>query len=86
MGKILLLIVLAAIAVAWFRARARRVDRQDAGHSPAGAGPRPVAAERMVTCAYCALNLPASEAVFDATGTAYCGAPHLEAQRARERR
>ena len=85
MGKILLLIVLAAIIVAWFRARARRLDADDA----AGAAQRPppqVAPEKMVTCAQCGLNLPAGEAVFDSKGTAFCGAAHLEQARARERR
>ena len=86
MGKILLLIVLAAIVVAWFRARARREEIQGRGGSGPGAAPRQVAPEQMVSCAQCGLNLPASEAVFDAGGTAFCGAPHLEAMRARERR
>ncbi|MDB5806158.1 MAG: hypothetical protein JWN73_3480 [Betaproteobacteria bacterium] len=88
MGKILLLLVLALVVVAWFRARARREEIDEAasrGQSPAAA-PRQVAPEQMVSCAQCGLNLPASEAVFDAGGVAYCGAPHLEAARARQAR
>lgn len=77
MGKLLILIVLVAIAMAWFRARAR----QEAGAERQAAA-RPAGPERMVACAQCGLHLPASEAVFDAGGGAYCGAPHLEAARA----
>lgn len=77
MTKILLLIVLVAIVVAWLRARARQVKPP----APAAAESR---AEAMVTCAHCSLNLPAGEAVFDAAGTPFCGAPHLEARRARQ--
>jgi len=101
MGKILLLIVLAVIVVAWFRARAGREDRGngaggqacdkagDKAGGAAGAAQRPpaqVAPEQMVTCPQCGLNLPAGEAVFDSRGTPYCGAAHLEQTRARERR
>ena len=86
MGKILVLIVLALIIVAWFRARARQVGSGDAGAAGAGAAPRRVAPEQMVTCAQCSLNLPASEAVFDAAGTPFCGAAHLRERRERERR
>jgi uncharacterized protein len=78
MGKIVLLIVLVAIAVAWFRARANKVT----GTRPPASAQRP-GAERMVTCAQCSVHLPASEAVFDAAGTPFCGQPHLEARRAR---
>lgn len=76
MGKILVIIVLVAIAVAWLRARARQ-DTPSASAQPP--------AEAMVTCAHCSLNLPAGEAVFDAAGTPFCGAPHLEARRAERR-
>ena len=93
MGKILLLIVLAVIVVAWFRARAGREDRGNGAggqaSDKAGAAQRPpaqVAPEQMVTCSQCGLNLPAGEAVFDSRGTPYCGAAHLEQTRARERR
>jgi hypothetical protein len=78
MSKVLLLVILVAIALAWSRSRGRRNQEQRA------AGP--VKAESMVTCVQCALNLPASEAVFDAAGTPFCCAAHLEARRARERR
>jgi len=84
MGKILVLIVLALIIVAWFRARARQVGPGDAGG--ASAAPRQVAPEQMVTCAHCGLNLPAGEAVFDAAATPFCGAAHLRERRERERR
>jgi len=82
MSKVLLLIVIAAIVVAWFRARARRASGDQAGaphqaHNTAQAG----GPERMVSCAQCRVHLPASEAVFDAAGTPFCGAPHLEAAR-----
>ena len=84
MGKILLLIILVAVAIAWFRARARQKSRE--GGAAAGATPAQSAGpERMVVCAQCAVHLPASEAVFDAGGTAFCGPAHLEAQRATER-
>jgi len=89
MGKILLLLVLAAIVVAWFRAKARREEIDELAareQGSAGQAPRQVAPEQMVSCAQCGLNLPASEAVFDAGGVAFCGAPHLEAMRAREKR
>lgn len=79
MGKIVLLIVLVAIAIAWFRARANKVTPKRDGAPPA----QPAGAERMVSCAHCSVHLPASEAVFDAAGTAFCGQPHLEARRAR---
>lgn len=82
MTKILILIIVVAIAIAWFRARARRVGPPPAASGTPAAQPL---GERMVTCAQCGLNLPSSEAVFDAAGTAFCGAPHLQAQRARER-
>jgi uncharacterized protein len=88
MGKILLLIVLVAVAMAWFRNRARREAAEELAENQAreqARGPRQVAPERMVSCAQCGLNLPASEAVFDAGGTAFCGAPHLEAARMRRR-
>jgi uncharacterized protein len=77
-AKIVLLLVLVAIAIAWVRTRVR-----DARPPPAA--PVQPKAETMVTCAQCGLNLPAGEAVFDAAGTAFCGAPHLEAQRAGRR-
>jgi uncharacterized protein len=78
MGKIVLLIVLVAIAIAWFRARANKVTDRKAPPPAQAAG-----AERMVSCAHCSVHLPASEAVFDAAGTPFCGQPHLEARRAR---
>lgn len=76
--KILFIIVLIAVAIAWLRARARAEEAAQGGQRPAA----PPAPERMVSCAQCGLHLPASEAVFDAGGTAYCGAPHLQASRA----
>jgi hypothetical protein len=78
MAKILLIVILVAIGVAWLRARARR-------DAPDAARPAAPPAEAMVTCAQCSLNLPAGEAVFDAAGTPFCGAPHLEARRAGQR-
>ncbi len=87
MTKILLLIIVVAVAVAWFRARSRQGGPPPAAPGvPPGTSASTPLGERMVTCAQCGLNLPSGEAVFDAAGTAYCGAPHLEAQRARERR
>lgn len=82
MGKILLLIIIAAVAIAWYRARLRAEERGD-GREDGSAPKGPRAPERMVSCAQCKVHLPASEAVFDAAGTAFCGAPHLEAHRAR---
>jgi uncharacterized protein len=83
MGKVLLLLVIAAIVIAWFRARARKVPGDQAGAARPGAHNTAQAAgpERMVSCAQCRVHLPASEAVFDAAGTPFCGAPHLEAAR-----
>ncbi|HEY4371271.1 MAG TPA: PP0621 family protein [Burkholderiales bacterium] len=77
--KILFIIVLIAVAIAWLRARARAEEgAAQAAQRPAGQAEP----ERMVSCAQCGLHLPASEAVFDAGGVAYCGAPHLQAARA----
>lgn len=83
MTKILLIIVLVAVAIAWFRARSKPPGARPA--TPKSEATQPLG-ERMVTCAQCGLNLPAGEAVFDAAGGAFCGSAHLEAQRARERR
>ena len=79
MGKILLLIILVAIAIAWFRARAKKAGTPGHAHAARQAGAN---GERMVSCAQCAVHLPASEAVFDAAGTAFCGPAHLEQRRA----
>jgi len=81
--KIILIIVLVAIAIAWFRARSRQAGARPA--QPKAQATQPLG-ERMVTCGQCGLNLPAGEAVFDAAGAAFCGTAHLDAQRARERR
>jgi len=86
MGKVLLLLVIAAIVVAWFRARARKASGDQAGaphqaHHAAHNAAQAAGPERMVSCAQCRVHLPASEAVFDAAGTPFCGAPHLEAAR-----
>ena len=78
MAKILLIAILIAIALAWLRAQARR-------DAPPQVRPAEPLAEAMVTCVQCGLNLPASEAVFDAAGTPFCGAAHLDARRARQR-
>jgi uncharacterized protein len=79
MGKVLLLLVIAAIVLAWFRARASKKAR--GGGAGAHGAAQAAGPERMVSCAQCKVHLPASEAVFDAAGTPFCGAPHLEAAR-----
>jgi len=82
-GKILLLIILVAIAIAWFRARAKKAGTPNGAQKSAPPATS-AAGERMVNCAQCAVHLPASEAVFDAAGTAFCGPAHLEQRRAQD--
>jgi len=58
MGKLLVLVLVVLVAYAFVKALAAK------GRA-SGAGPKPHAAERMVPCSQCGLNLPESEALAD---------------------
>jgi uncharacterized protein len=64
MGKVLVLVVVALVAWIVLRAWLRRPGRSGAA-----------AAEDMVACAHCAVNLPRSEAV-KAQGRFFCSEEH----------
>ncbi|HEX9390398.1 MAG TPA: PP0621 family protein [Usitatibacteraceae bacterium] len=59
MGKLLLLLLIAAVAWAFFK-KQQRPDRPAAGKSGEA---KPAAAERMVACASCGVYMPESDSV-----------------------
>lgn len=72
------LIVLAVLAVAFWIWRSNRVSDQNA-HPPKvkpGKAADSQSAETMLQCAYCAVHLPASDAVAGKQGR-YCSVEHL---------
>jgi uncharacterized protein len=79
-NKLLLVLLVVAVAVAWWM-RGRRRDRGPAGSDPAR---RPSAASRtrpsepaaMLACSHCGVHLPEAEALFDASGRPYCNEAH----------
>lgn len=78
--KFLLLIVVLALAAAWFFTRSRRGHK---GPPPAPKAPvrpaqgdAPAAAPAMLACAHCQVHLPQDEAQFDVAGKPYCSAEH----------
>ena len=68
----LLLILLAVFAAVWWL-RSRAIER---GERSARGKPPPGSSQIMVSCAQCALHLPASEAVTGRDGKHYCGDAH----------
>lgn len=70
--KFLLWLVIGALFVMWL-VRGKK--------TPPAPPPRPAAddrdsAESMLQCAHCGIHIPASEAVRDAAGTAFCSEAH----------
>ena len=70
MGKIILFLVLAAVAYLVIRS-ATRTQRGDTPANPHADAP----AENMTACAHCGVNLPYSEAL-EADGRYYCSEEH----------
>ncbi|HNQ05129.1 MAG TPA: PP0621 family protein [Thiobacillaceae bacterium] len=68
MAKLLLIILAVVVLVLWFKHMGRQ--RGEAGRPPA-----PKAAEDMVRCRVCAVNLPRSEAILS-KGRFYCCDEH----------
>lgn len=80
MGKLLVLIVLVAVAFWLLRRALRRVARSDDAAKPNAkpqAGAKPQADEELVRCAHCALLLPRGEAR-QADGAIYCSEEHAK--------
>jgi uncharacterized protein len=80
MGKILLLLGVLVVALAWW-ALGRKRDAGDAGDVGAPPARRRGASRRdapaaMLACAHCGLHLPQPEAQFDADGRPYCSEAH----------
>ena len=81
MAKLLLLLGVIVVALAWWTLGRRRDG--GAGDRPAKqpGSNRPGADRRgapatMLACAHCGVHLPQAEAVFDAGGRPYCGEAH----------
>lgn len=76
MLKVVLLVVLAIVVVAWLRGARRARPPHDASPGPAQApGERRVGREEMVSCVQCGVHLPRSEAVAGPLGS-YCSDAH----------
>jgi uncharacterized protein len=76
------IIILIVLAVLWLAARSRtraRVREDEMGPKPEGTP----AIEDMVTCAYCQVHLPKSEAL-PGRGGYFCDAAHRAAHEAKE--
>jgi uncharacterized protein len=69
LSKLLFFILLAVVAVAWFKSQQRVGHRQEPGRG----GSRNV--EDMVRCQVCGINLPRSEAILS-RGRIYCSDEH----------
>jgi uncharacterized protein len=73
MKYLLVLVVVGAVLWLMF-GRDRRAGRAEATRQAAPAKPKtPVL---MLTCAHCSLNLPRTEALFDASGRPFCSEAH----------
>ena len=64
-----------AIAVVWLM-RSNRSNASPRSVRPAGADAAPMAVESMLQCRQCGVYFPASEAVRDSMGEAYCCDAH----------
>jgi uncharacterized protein len=72
--KLLLLLVVLAIAVAWVVGRGGRGSNQVPRNKPKADKLKEPA--QMLACSHCGVHLPRAEAAFDAAGQPYCSAEH----------
>ncbi len=72
MGKLLVLIGLVLVLLAWVSGRGRRSSSSTGGDSARRGGR---AAEEMVRCAHCGVHLPRGDALFDGSRP-YCSETH----------
>lgn len=75
--KFLLLLVVLAVVVMWVVARqGRRKATPPLRKATADKTSTNAAPAKMLACARCGVHLPSTDAVFDDTGRAFCGAEH----------
>ena len=78
--KLLLLLVVLAVAAGWIFARSRRGSKRDlpTPKTPprTSQGNAPADLPAMLACARCQVHLPRDEAQFDVAGKPYCSAEH----------
>jgi uncharacterized protein len=81
--KLLLLIGVLAVVVAWVYARSRRGRKDLPPTRPARPdavkGDAAVSTTAMLACAHCQVHLPQDDALFDVAGRPYCSAEHRAA-------
>ncbi|MCE2658089.1 MAG: PP0621 family protein [Rubrivivax sp.] len=73
MGRVVILVLLLVLVVAWVGSRIRRARRARAADGQAVSTVR--AATGMVRCAHCGLHLPAQDALTDGQRN-FCGEEH----------
>ena len=83
--KYLVVLLVVAVAVGLWRSRRRQESSQQEGTTRGARGTRLTAPERMVACAHCGLNLPASDAQDDGQGHWFCSPQHARQFAARAR-
>ena len=84
--KYLVVLLVVAVAVGLWRSRRRQEsDREERVARHGARGGRLAAPERMVACAHCGLNLPASDAQDDGQGHWFCSRQHARQFAARAR-
>jgi uncharacterized protein len=72
--KLLLLLLVLLVAVAWVSGRFGRGKRRSAPpEAPSTAAAKPA---EMLACSHCGVHLPLAETAFDAEGRAFCSAEH----------
>ena len=78
--KLLLIVLVLALAVGWVFKRSRRDHKKPPSGSTEPArrakGDAPPAATAMLACARCQVHLPKDDAQFDVAGRPYCSAEH----------
>ncbi len=75
MLKLLLLVVVVLLALAWVMRRGKGGKRSgtDPARPPAATPAEPA---QMLACSHCGVHLPRAEAAFDAAGQPFCSAEH----------
>ena len=71
MAKLIFIVIVTLLLVLWFKSMAGRKDRGERRPGPGGA------AEDMVRCQVCGVNLPRSEALMS-RGRFYCSEQHRQ--------
>lgn len=77
-----LIIIIVVLAVVWLVSRSRSRTSVHEEKAPRGGADRP-AIENMVTCAYCQVHLPKSDAL-PGRGGYFCDAAHRAAHESKE--